>query len=52
MMAPEVLPIYGISFLDENGVKRYFSIHLSGRGVEEAPPYFLLEFENANSKLG
>ena len=44
-----VLPTYGISFVDENGVKRYYSINLDKRGVEEAPPYFLLEFENGNS---
>lgn len=49
-MAPEVLPLYGISFLDENNVQRYFSINFSGRGIEEAPPYFFLEFENTNSK--
>lgn len=44
-----VLPVYGISFVDENGVERYYSINLSGRGVEEAPPYSLIEFENRNS---
>ncbi len=50
MTAPEVLPPYGISFMDENGVKRYFSINADGRGAEEASPYFLLEFENVESK--
>jgi len=43
-----VLPAYGISFVDENGVKRYYSINMDRRGVEEAPPYFLLEFEIEN----
>jgi hypothetical protein len=46
IMAPEILPINGISFLDENGVKRYFFIQMSGRGAEEAPPFYFLEFEN------
>lgn len=43
-----VLPAYGISFVDESGVKRYYSINMDRRGVEEAPPYFLLEFEIEN----
>ena len=50
MTAPEVLPPYGISFMDESGAIRYFSINADGRGAEEAPPYFLLEFENVESK--
>lgn len=50
MTAPEILPIYGISFVDENDVTRYFSINADGRGAEEAPPYFLLEFESGNSQ--
>jgi len=45
-----VLPAYGISFVDENGVKRYYSINLDKRGVEEAPPYYLDEFKNGNSQ--
>ncbi len=39
---------YGISFIDENGVVRYFTIYLSGRGEEEGPPYILLESNKLN----
>jgi hypothetical protein len=46
IFSPEILPVNGISFLDENGVKRYFCIQADGRGAEEAPPYLFLEFEN------
>lgn len=49
LLIPGSTPAYGISFVDENGVERYFSINLSGRGADEAPPYYLLE-ENWNSK--
>jgi len=45
-----VLPAYGISFVDDNGVKRHYSINLDKRGTEEAPPYFLDEFINGNSQ--
>jgi hypothetical protein len=48
-MFPGSTPAYGISFVDENGSERFLSINLSGRGVDEAPPYYLLE-ENGNSK--
>lgn len=51
IMAPEIFPINGISFMDENGVKKYYTIQLSGRGVEEAPPYFFLEFENGGGLI-
>jgi hypothetical protein len=44
MTAPEVLPLYGISFLDEDDVRRYLSINYDGRGEDEAPPYFFHEF--------
>lgn len=47
LMIPGTFPAYGISFVDENGVQRYFTINMDGRGADEAPPYFLLEFENA-----
>ncbi len=50
LMIPGSVPAYGISFVDENGVERYYTINLSGRGEEEGPPYILLEFENGNSK--
>lgn len=46
LLTPGLVPAYGVSFLDENGVERYYTINLSGRDPEEAPPYFLLEFEN------
>ncbi len=48
---PEIFPVNGISFLDVYGVRRYFSILMDGRGVEEAPPYFFLEFENGGGFL-
>lgn len=51
LLFPGSLPSYGISFVDENGVQRYFAINLSGRDPEEAPPYFLLEFENGGDFL-
>lgn len=51
LMIPGSVLAYGISFLDENGVQRYFAINLDGRGAEEAPPYFLLEFENGGGLL-
>lgn len=38
-----VIPTYGISFVDENGAERFFSINLSGRGAEEAPLYSLVD---------
>lgn len=50
LMIPGSVPAYGISFVDENGVERYYTINLSGRGEGEGPPYILLEFENGNSK--
>lgn len=46
LLIPGSVPTYGISFVDENGVERYYTINLSGKGEEEGPPYFLLEFEN------
>lgn len=49
MTAPEVLPLYGISVLDEHDRTRYLSINYDGRGEEEAPPFFLNEFEDADS---
>lgn len=51
MLLPGSLPAYGISFRDIYGVKRYFCILMDGRGVEEAPPYFFLEFENGGPLL-
>lgn len=48
---PGTVPAYGISFVDENGAEKYYTIQLSGRGVEEAPPYYFLEFENGGSIL-
>ena len=45
-----ILPAYGISFVDEDGVKRYYSINTDKRGAEEAPPYFLTEFEKGDSQ--
>lgn len=50
LLIPGLVPAHGISFVDKNGVKRYYTINLSGRGEEEGAPYFLLEFENGNSK--
>jgi hypothetical protein len=50
LLIPGSLPAYGISFVDQNGLKRYFTINLDGRGEEEAPPYFLHEFENGNGE--
>jgi hypothetical protein len=47
-MFPGSTPAYGISFVDENGSERFFSINLSGRGIDEAPPYYLFE-ENGNT---
>jgi len=41
-----ILPAYGISFVDENGLRRYFTIDSDRRGVDEAPPYFLTEFSD------
>lgn len=49
LLIPGILPAYGISFADENGVERFFSINLSGRGAGEAPRYYLLD-ETGNSK--
>jgi len=49
LLIPGSTPAYGISFVDESGVERCFSINLSGRGAQEAPPYYLLE-ENGNGK--
>jgi hypothetical protein len=49
LVIPGSIPAYGISFADENGAERFFSINLSGRGANEAPPYYLLE-ENGCSK--
>ena len=46
LLIPGLIPAYGITYVDESGVTRYYSINLDGRGPEEAPPYFLLEFEN------
>jgi hypothetical protein len=46
LLIPGSMPAYGISFEDEDGADRYYTINLSGRGEEEAPAYFLLEFEN------
>ncbi len=48
---PGTVPAYGISFVDENGAKKYYTIQLSGRGAEEAPPYYFLEFENGGNIL-
>lgn len=42
----DVAPSYGISYTDNNGAKKYYTLNLDGRGIEEAPPYFLLEFKN------
>lgn len=41
LLIPGSTPAYGISFMDGNGVERYFSINLSGRGADEALPYYL-----------
>ncbi len=49
LVIPGSIPAYGISFADENGAERFFSINLSGRGANEASPYYLLE-ENGCSK--
>ncbi len=49
LTASEILPIYGLSFLDVNGVKRYYSINEGGRGPEEAHHFDLIEFKNGNS---
>ncbi|MFA5537252.1 MAG: hypothetical protein WDA53_08800 [Bacillota bacterium] len=46
LLTPGLVPAYGVSFLDENNARRYFAINLDGRGEDEAPPYFLLEFCN------
>lgn len=46
LLFPGAIPSYGISFVDENGVERHYTINLSGQGADEAPPYFLQEFEN------
>jgi hypothetical protein len=46
LLIPGSMPAYGITFVDENGAERYYTIHQSGRGEEEGPPYLLLEFEN------
>ncbi|MEA4946474.1 MAG: hypothetical protein VB058_02765 [Oscillospiraceae bacterium] len=51
LLIPGAMPAYGISFVDENGVEKYYIIQLSGRGAEEAPPYFFLEFENGGGIL-
>jgi len=45
---PEGIPAYGISFVDENGAVRYYTINVSGSFVGEAA--FLREFKNTNSK--
>jgi hypothetical protein len=49
LLIPGSTPAYGISFVDENGDEKYYTINMSGRGEEEGPPYLLLEFENENS---
>jgi len=49
LLIPGSMPAYGISFVDENGVDKLFSINLSGRGIEEAPPYYLLD-ESGNGE--
>ncbi|MPN31087.1 hypothetical protein SDC9_178561 [bioreactor metagenome] len=46
LLIPGLIPAYGISYVDENGMEKYYTIHLDGRGKDEAPPYLLLEFEN------
>lgn len=51
LLIPGTVPAYGISFLDENGVEKYYTIQLSGRDAEEAPPYYFLEFENGGDIL-
>ena len=51
IFSPEIFPVNGISFRDENGVKRYFCILSDGRGAEEAPPYFFLEFKNGGDLM-
>ena len=48
MMTPEVLPLNGISFRDEDGVERFFAIQMSGESGDQ--PYFLQEFENPDKK--
>lgn len=51
LLIPGSSPAYGISFVDANGATRYYIINLSGRGAEEEPPYFFLEFQNGGSLL-
>ncbi len=51
LLIPGTVPAYGISFVDENGVEKYYTIQLSGRGAEEAPPYYFLEFEDGGTIL-
>lgn len=41
-----VQPREGFSFVDTNGVRRYFAIAQDRRGDPGDPPYFLFEFEN------
>lgn len=41
------IPWSGISFIDEHDVRKYYTIHLNGRDPDEAPPYYLMEFENS-----
>ena len=43
LLIPGTVSWYGISLLDEKGVKRYYTIDLNGRGV--GPHYFLNEFK-------
>lgn len=50
LLIPGLVSAWGISFLDENNVQRYFAINLDGRGEDEASPYFLLEF-NSDSNI-
>lgn len=44
-----VIPNYGVAFTDTDGTEKYYVINFSGRGEEEGPPVFLLDFEEINN---
>ena len=47
-----VLPWEGISFTDQNGVRRYFSVVTNNQDAPGSPEYFLLEFEDGGELWG